>query len=207
MKPQDFLVGIRDFFALVVPGAIFLVCMPVHPPGHLVPPDPTLKLFAAAIAAYLVGAIASAVGSRLDRPVDTSLESRWLASRWRLDERGRLAGMLRDRLLGPLTKAERAEYDESVKTFWWSHLRLRCPEAIGELDRIEAMQKLCRSLVPIFTFLAIWYAWRCDPGPATASSAAALVSLIFYVFGRAVFLTTVYRYGAAYFIARQDRDD
>ena len=205
MKPQDFLIGLREFFAVVVPGAAFLFCMPSGTLGDLAPGDPTLKLFAAAVAAYLVGSIASAVGSLLDWPVDKALESRWLACRWKkLDQREKLAKTLRGRLLEPLTKQEQAQYDESVKAFWWNHLRLRCPEAIAELDRIEAAQKLFRSLVPAFMVLIVWYLLRCQLGPAAGFGAAAAAALTLYVAGRAEFLSTVYRYGAAYFLARHE---
>lgn len=209
MKPQDFLVGIRDFFSVVVPGAIFLLCIPsaLLPKG---PQDATLSLFAAAIAAYLIGALASVVGSLLDKPVDPALESDFVKHRWkRLGDRAALASEMQDRVLERLAPAERAKYKESLKSFWWGHLRLRCPEAIAELDRIEAVQKLCRSLVPLFAVLAGWSAaagarWSGAPLSPGQFAAAAGLALILYIGGRAEFLASVYRYGAAYVIAREE---
>lgn len=206
MKPQDFLVGIRDFFAVVVPGATLLACAPAGAlPAALIPGDATLKLFAVAIAAYLAGSIASAVGSLLDWPVDKALESDLVRRRWKeLGQREDLAKELQGHLLGRLTDAERALYEESPKGFWWNHLRLRCPEAIGELDRIEAAQKLFRSLVPVFVLLAAWSFGRAGGlGPGIFAAAAA-VAFILYVIGRGEFLSAVYRYGAAYFLADRE---
>lgn len=212
MKPQDFLVGIRDFFSVVVPGAIFLLCIPPGLISGLTPKDNTLALFGAAVAAYLSGSIASALASILDIPVDGGLESN-LAKHWwkKLGDREALAGQLKSRLLDALSDSERAYHSESLKAFWWGHLRLCCPAAIAELDRIEAAQKLFRSLVPVFAGLALW-SWT-SPHPGWTSrgfephhyAAAAVASFVLYVVGRAEFLSTVYRYAAAYSLASKQK--
>jgi len=205
MKPQEFLIGIRDFFAVIIPGATLLFLLPITPVAKQLPKLDGLALFGAGIAAYLVGSVASGIGSLLDLAVDPALESEGFRKHLgrKLKARESLARSLRDETLRMADYPAPDDHPESVKSFWWSYLRLNCPAAIAELDRIEATSKLFRSLVAVFLACAVLYfIWprlgcRLHIGPGGLVLAAA-TSFLFYASGRFVFLNAVYRLGAAY---------
>lgn len=210
MRPQEFLIGIRDFFAVIVPGAIFLFLLPTDLVRPAVNNLTGVVLFGVAIAAYLAGSVASALGSRLDFIVDTTIESRRFRRyfAWRLAAREDLADALRIRFLKEASLPIAVEqHPESIKSFWWNHLRLSCPSAMTELDRLEATSKLFRSLVAVFSIWAVIYLLSPNlrnmigAGP-TSLVGAAIVSIIFYASGRYIFLGAVYQLGAAYAVTR-----
>lgn len=209
MKPQEFLIGIRDFFAVVVPGTIFLFLLPTH----IVESAQTFKgvaLFGVAIAAYLIGSVASAMGSLLDLPVDSVLESSRFRRRLgkKLAQREALATEMRRNLLQQAgLPVPENQYPESIKAFWWSHLRLNCPSAMAELDRIEATSKLFRSLVAVFV---VWGGISRFTGmernnflelDTSVLAVAAACSAVLYAGNRFVFLGAVYRLGASYLLS------
>jgi hypothetical protein len=83
MKPQDLLLGVRDFFAILIPGAILLLVLQALAPL----PDPLPKwlleaaarikgfsglpeAFVFAVAAFVAGQIVSSLSTILDWPVD-----------------------------------------------------------------------------------------------------------------------------------------
>lgn len=212
LKPQDFLLSARDFFAVIVPGAIFLLLLPDRTLAEIGLGTTGPRLLGFAIAAYLAGSVFSALGSVLDLLVDPVLEGEgFRAIRFRkLRLRERLADKLRKQLIAECPcPIMLEEHPERVKNFWWTHLRLNCPAAMIELDRIEATQKLFRSLAPVFVILAILSvpglgAWLdptlapgADLGPGV-SILCACIAAAFYVGGRIFFLSSVYRLGAAF---------
>jgi hypothetical protein len=205
MKPVDFIMGIRDFFSRFVPGAVFLFLFP--PANTLIADeDSGLVLLAFAIAAYLAGSVAAGAGGLLDTLTDALLRNRAFRGAFapNLARREALAISLRDQLLTTRLGVPAGSKDaESVKSFWWDHLRLNCPAAIAELDRIEAAQKLFRSLIAVFAFLGVYGAFRTvslagQPIPPAALFAMAVASVPFYVGGRLVFRGAVCRLAAAY---------
>lgn len=211
MRPQDFLIGIRDFFAILIPGATFLLLRPFA----FIPESSAMKepmtIFGLTIAAYLIGSVASAIGSLLDFVVDPLLNSRCFRSRIgrKLLRRERLANRLRCAVLRQCNPPiAPGRHPETVKEFWWNHLRLNCPAAISELDRIEAIQKLFRSLVTVFAGAAIVFAWPGGlqpPDPAIGAAhltVAAAGAAGLYASGRYSFLSSLYRLAAAYCVAR-----
>jgi len=212
LKPQDFLIGVRDFFAIIVPGATFLLLLRDRTASDLGLGTAGPQLLGFAIAAYLAGSLFSAIGSGLDLIVDPVIENeRFRAIRSRkLRERRELADELRKELIKEYPCPVAAEaHPESVKSFWLSHLRLNCPAAMVELDQIEARQKLFRSLVAVFAVLGLL--WVPGLGATLHSSLAsggaltprdcalfACISAAFYVGGRLFYVNSVYRLGAAY---------
>ena len=221
--------GLREFFSRFVPGAVLLFLFP--PARDLLGiGGNAVELLGFSIAAYLAGSVAAGLGATLDLATDALLRRRAFRRAFapKLAGRETLAAALRDRLLrtrlglavrGDSAPSERDEDGESesrwrrgkrsaeeVKAFWWDHLRLNCPAAIAELDRIEAAQKLFRSLIAVFVFLGM-YGWQVEPIrlgpaplelPAAALFALAAISVPFYVGGRLTFLSVVYRLAAAY---------
>jgi hypothetical protein len=51
--------------------------------------------------------------------------------------------------INPLASDPQRELPWTPRSFWWNYLRLNCPVAIAELDRIEGLQKQFRSLVVV----------------------------------------------------------
>jgi hypothetical protein len=204
MKAQDFLLGLRDFFAVLVPGAVFLLL--VGPVNFL---DPEAQksggsgqwIFAFAIGAYLVGSVMSAIGSWLDLIVDPVLEGRRLPGflRREIVGRKRLAGRLRDRALKSCEVLGVARHRESLRSFWWDQLRLNCPPAAAQLERMEATQKLFRSLIPVLLLTPAGRALLGNPADTHLKwlIGGTVVAFILYVAGRYLFLLSVYRLGIA----------
>jgi len=215
-KPQDFFLGVRDFFAVLVPGATFLLLLPEKSLAVAGFGRSGLALLGVVIAAYLVGSVASAAGAALDHVVDPLLASRRFRDRFgaTLRRRQDLAERLQAELLGqcgdPLAGAEGRE---TVKDFWWTYLRLNSAEAMTELDRIEGTQKLFRSLVAVFLALALiafpptaaWMHPSLAAGHRFATGhylAFAAVSAVLYAAARSSFLHALYRLAAACCIRR-----
>ena len=215
MKPQDFFIGLRDFFSVLVPGVVFLTLLPPLK-SAILGANVVEAAFAFAIAAYIVGSVAASLGAGLDWIIDPAIEHplRKRVLGGRLEERRDAAEALRLELLeGCSEPLLAAAHIEKTKGFWWDHLRLNCDVAIAELDRLEASQKLFRSLVATFLLLALAYSIPRDLlSPALAQvtgfpsersaiaifSIAAFLSAILYAGRRYLFLTTLYRLAGAY---------
>jgi hypothetical protein len=211
-KPQDFLIGVRDFFAVLVPGATFLFLLPQPVRAAAGIDGGGTQLVAFAIAAYLAGSVASAIGSALDFIVDPCIDENRSFGSKKLRARRDLAGDLRAEFIRACPCDIAADkHPETIKSFWWNHLRLHSPPAMVELDRIEATQKLFRSLVAVFSVLALLAAFGSMvlpaslsgsqfPLPAAAAVSVAVLSAGFYASGRIYFLASVYRFAGAYCI-------
>lgn len=175
MKPQDLFVGIREFLALIVPGTLLLIFWPYNAmawiAGHAKldgKVDTALVLFIFLIAALGIGGVLNGAGSLIDDKVDdfignvrdgkTRLNRRLEKLQKRivsLNDLEAAADKARAHLPVP---AHAVNFDASVmstRSFWWSYLRLNCPVAITELDRIEALQKQFRAFVPTAILLAL----------------------------------------------------
>lgn len=170
MKPQDLFVGIREFLALIVPGSLLLIFWPYMAIPWIaeharidLKVESSLIIFMFFVCSLGIGGVLNGVGSLIDDKVDDYIED---VSDGKRTLPGRLAN-LQYRILG-LRKLEvaatearqqlpKGRYDVpaiSTRSFWWSYLRLTCPVAIAELDRVEALQKQFRSFVPTAFLLA-----------------------------------------------------
>lgn len=209
MKPTDFLIGVRDFFTRLVPGALFLLLFP--PAGFLVAAGAdALGLLTFAIAAYLVGSVAAGAGGALDGAADWAIDRSLFRRLFAPDLTARegRAEKLRDELLAGARPATAAGAPETPKVFWWDYFRLHCPAAIAELDRIEAAQKLFRSLIAVFVVIGAYgIGWEdgsvpiAGSGrsvPAAAFFALALLAIPFYVSGRQAFRSALCRLAMAW---------
>lgn len=226
MKPADFLIGIRELFSIFVPGVLGLLILrdALHPRYPLPLSATGFDLLAQILLAYLLGAVAAGIASGLDFPTDR-LHRRlmgWdLSYAMRLNRRREVAEALRRELLDDCPPAIRSvEGDERVKAFWWDYLRLHCPAAISELDRVEANQKLFRTMAAMLALMAVFggvsvflhllmialkqpvYVPLFSGSAIVGLFALALVCFVFYFFNRLAFLSLVYRLAAAHCAAR-----
>jgi len=146
-KPSEFYVGILDFFAILLPGAIAtailaprlgqfvigpLVALPTSEPGNWA---------AFLVCAYFIGHLIFLVGSYIDRFYNTV--------RQRLNPYGnesayQCATRIRDSLVD---ETERT----ALNTFQWSRAVLiaKCPAAAEDVHRLEADSKFFRSLLVV----------------------------------------------------------
>ena len=231
MNPQNYMLGIRDVFAVLVPGAALLLLLDIadivrgYPDG--------IGFLAFAIVAYLVGSVAFTLGGFVD-PVAVEIIRRSLRRRpnapgreqssalGRTRHQERYAKALKGLILASATVAgERIEAPKMghTKGFWWDQLRLNCPPAIAELDRLESIQKLFRSLFVVLVAAALIHILLTsfDPGahsPVAHPSAVlrqpdfpvyaiptALLCFALYVWARWRFDAAVYRLAAAFMLS------
>jgi hypothetical protein len=139
LKPDDVFVGLVDFFAIVLPGALLaFLCLPIKADvfGAVLPqvPSESAGWVAFAFAAYLSGQFISLVGATfMDWLYDhTYLNYRRREGDLRFDKAKELAGT-NGTMVGVLKWAR-------------AYVRLRSAEASLECDRYEATSKFFRSL-------------------------------------------------------------
>jgi hypothetical protein len=163
MKPGDFLIGVLDFFAILLPGsmATWLVTRYLPPgemlrllsfgPGNAAPDDATLWA-AFLLSSYVFGHFVFLAGARLDTSYD----------RWRRrtkptdsDRSYQAANDLRKRLTPSLTEAQ-------FSTLKWAKafIQLQGPAARTEIDRLEADSKFFRSLVVVSVAIGLHFLLR-----------------------------------------------
>lgn len=175
-EPQKFFIGLIDFFAVWLPGALltylaadrFGIVRMAHPADTM---DWIIFLFVS----YLVGHLVFLVGSALDsilydrvrkgmreHQIDRLAKGGRLSSRpvralatWMFsdsDEAMRQALRLRDEKLGPVKATE------AVNAFQWckAKLALEHPSALEEVQRFEADSKFFRSFSAILLLLFVW---------------------------------------------------
>lgn len=142
-KPADYFVGLHDFFALLVPGAVltFWASQRLR--------DETLGNFLPAkissgpaawigflLASFFVGQVLYSVAALLDGPGD--------------------------RLSSRSVRKHETPYQEWLKNFpagaklrhvGMAWLRVNCPNAMPEVDRLVALSKFYRSLTAVFLIL------------------------------------------------------
>jgi len=178
MKPQDIFISARDFFAILVPGALLILLLPTARPDWDVLAalkaalggDNTLVLFGWFVVAYAIGTALTGVASRMDRYVDPRIARRVRESRAtphdgradRITKLGRAELLAHELELTVLPGIAHFALDQrpwSTRAFWWNYLRLNCPAAIAELDRIEAQQKQFRSMSVGAMLMALASLW------------------------------------------------
>jgi hypothetical protein len=177
MKPADFFIGVMDFFAILMPGALLVYLLLVMAPqlgtAVLEPfkgSGEAVKWAAYGVAAYVSGHLLHHVGSVLDRGYDKG----YARHRRRFgDER-----LLRDSR--ELVRTDLGGNVEEISTFEWagSWVRAHNDVAGAELERAGADSKFFRSLcivaavgVPVFlvradvlaavgAFALSWFSYR-----------------------------------------------
>ena len=183
VKPSDFFVGVIDFFAVILPGAIIVAIGYPHIPTFLLGEHgivrpiegDAVQWIVFAVSAYLAGHFLFLIGSVLDstlydpmRLVSVPLDG---------DKAFRAAEAVRDEMLDGV--------DAGVNPFQWARavLRLHAPAALVEIERFEADSKFFRSLcVALFALLLVFLrapasAAACGGAGGSLCSGAAAFSL------------------------------
>lgn len=152
-KPSDFFVGILDFFAILLPGAIVTAILAPRL-EHLVV-GPLVKLpagdaagWAAFLAcAFFLGHLMFLIGSYID-PLYSRLRER--RSPYGNTSAYACTTQIRDRLIDP---GERV----ALNTFQWSRsvLIASAPSAAEDVHRLEADSKFFRSMMIVCVLAAI----------------------------------------------------
>jgi hypothetical protein len=198
MKPADFLLGVLDFFAVLLPGALatWLFVQNIPAPTLLdalsfgveseAKPHPLVVATAFLVASYMLGHFVFMLGAELDPSYD----------RWRrrtkphaADTTYQAAEKLHHQLYGELSK---------VTTLKWgkAYIQIKAPHARVEIDRLEADQKFFRGLVVISVPFAVHFLLRDAPLGSIASLVMGALSYRRYIQQRwkmseLIFLTAV----------------
>jgi hypothetical protein len=173
-KAGDFFVGVVDFFAILLPGALlsFLAqeSAQKHVFGHILGTiqGATEGWAAFIFSSYLLGQFASLLGATF---MDWIYDRTYLAHKRRNGDPG-------------YNKAKELQGDHSAiaGTLKWAtaYVRLQNSDAATELDRLEATSKFFRSLVIVLVIYAIVFLWS-SCGLAFAISVV-LLALSFWRF-------------------------
>jgi len=194
-KPADFFIGIIDFFAVALPGAILSAVVVAKAPGLVesvvgeVTGGVAVAVFA--VSAYVLGQVAFAAGSMLlDGPYD-----RWVAA-----QRRRKADVYYEKTKS-LAASDLAS-DEALRTVSlhrWAEARVRLDSHVAgaEIDRTEAESKFFRTLSVVLGIAAASGFLAGDGTILVAASALAVFAVRRAFELRRKSSDTVYRYYVA----------
>jgi len=151
-RPNDFFVGVIEFFAVLLPGAIAVAHLVSLLPentlqGIIVAPKSDVAQWTAFIlAAYLMGNFAFLLGAFLD-PLYDRIRLRMLTPD--RDTAFPNADELRRMVLG--------KHRDSMNTFQWCKavLQLKTDEGLRAVNRFEADSKFFRSLIVVLILITI----------------------------------------------------
>lgn len=145
-KPADFFIGLVDFFAVLLPGAILTYLVLPWSAGlfpDFLPPltEPGAGWIAFGVASYLVGHVLHHLGGFVDK----WLYDKLYVARWKR-RKGEEPRLIRARKLMGIALGEVVEADS---VFSWASSCVRLWNAAGavELDRAGVDSKFFRSLV------------------------------------------------------------
>ena len=153
MKPSEFYVGVLDFIAILLPGAIATAILIPRYGDLIVGPlilaltNDTAKWVAFIICAYFSGHLIFLLGSYIDS-LYNMLRERF--NPYGNESAFQCATRIRDSLIG---EAER----KALNTFQWSRsvLIAICPAAAEDVHRLEADSKFFRSLLVVCALAAV----------------------------------------------------
>jgi hypothetical protein len=206
MKPGDFLLGVFEFFAILLPGSLATWLAVQYIPISVLQqaltfgfasasaPDAVVIATALLVSSYTLGHFVFMAGSKLDGTYD----------RWRRrvkanhDATFRAARALHETLNKDLA-------DGSFTTLKWAkaYIQIKAPPARAEIDRLEADQKFFRSLVVIAAAFAAHFLLR-EASPAAGVAAIVLGVLAYqryleqrWKMSELIYATVVIAHGAA----------
>jgi hypothetical protein len=160
-KPADFFIGVIDFFAIILPGALlsYLVLVALrqyHPPLADLPGEGTAAGWVAfALSSYLLGHFASLIGAFF---LDALYALTYLKFRSRTWRRRPHWNRLDDQLYVRAGALKEAELGTSnVTTYKWARMTLQshAAGAMQEIDRLEADSKFFRSVTVVLVIVAL----------------------------------------------------
>lgn len=180
-KPGDLLIGVIDFFAILIPGV--LVALIFASMSKSIPETPDSIFYSKLlVAGFVLGHIVHGVGSILDpllydryfkprdpSPIQENEVDRktpdWLVRHVRryLRRNDALYSLAKSMMTASLTVHVDTRTEVAIPggMYQWARafLRTHSPEATAELDRLEADSKLFRSLVVVIPLYAYAH-WR-----------------------------------------------
>lgn len=138
-KPADFFIGIVDFFAVLLPGAILTGIVVRAAPGIADDFSSGAGAAAFAVAAYVLGQLAYALGTVLDRVYDKLYVERWK----------RRSGD--DPYLVRAREAAAADRPPGDDLYDWAdaYVRVNVEAGAAEVDRLQADSKFFRTLTVV----------------------------------------------------------
>lgn len=173
-KPGDFFIGVVNFFAILLPGALLsffsmdLARTYMNARPHIFGYTLTVIQGEAQgwvvfiIASYLLGQFISLLGSPLDKGYDLvrkaflskRINIKWIKSQW-----------VKNELLYNSARVIKEKYVEDsveceiVNTFQWAkaNIQLRSPAAAPEIYRLEADQKFFRGLIVVLIIICLLF--------------------------------------------------
>ncbi len=158
VKPGDFFIGLVDFFAILLPGAIFTFLLwdvgETVLSSSLPPLDSSAKAWTAfVVASYVLGHALHQAGSVLDRSYDALYVKGW--KRRKGEERllTRTRELMRGMLGGDATMT-------SAYSWAGSYVRTASDAATRELERMGAESKFFRSLALVLAFALVTFVVR-----------------------------------------------
>lgn len=184
MKPGDFLLGVLDFFAILLPGSLMSWLLAQYlPDGALVralslgsssPPDAVVTATALLLSSYLFGHLVFMVGSKLDP----------LYNSWRVRNKPKSA----DKTFEAARKLRNSVNPELVDAEFtplkWAkvYVQLKAAGARPEIDRLEADSKFFRSLVVVSAaFTAHFMLREQSPAMGLATIVVGILSFLRFV--------------------------
>lgn len=196
-SPNDFFLGIGDFFGQLVPGAVLVAVLyrlGVIPgvndsPSTVAGLPHGWSITALIVAAYLVGHFVSVLASSLDSSYDAVRKLRWPLGN---DKAYSAAKAVRDK--------QYPENVDAMNMFQWSKavLLVHCRDAFDEVARFEATSKLFRTLVLDALIIAVVCAAQGNLDGAMLGVAAAVLSFWPYVDRRYKSTEMAYRHVIVY---------
>jgi hypothetical protein len=205
MKPGDFLIGVMDFFAILLPGAMATWLVLQYVPAFALhralivgfeergEPTEWVKSGAFLLASYVLGHFVFMIGAKLDGSYDQWRRRTKLHT---LDATYKAAKDLQDSLTKNLAGTD-------WTTLKWSkaYIQVKAQHARAEIDRIEADSKFFRSLVVIaVVFAAHFFLREGAPLAGLIAVMAAVASYSRYVEQR--WKMTELTYGTAVIVSK-----
>jgi hypothetical protein len=160
-KPSEFYIGVLDFFAILLPGAIATAILAPRI-GHLVlgplvaAPDTDAANWTAFLTcAYFLGHLIFLVGSYLDRIYNTLRER---LNPYDNESAYQCATRIRNDLIDGVER-------KALNTFQWSRsvLIAKCPAAAEDVHRLEADSKFFRSLLVVCVLSTVTFMLGAKP--------------------------------------------
>jgi hypothetical protein len=199
VKPGDFLLGVFDFFAILLPGSLATWLLVQYvPTGELARalsfglgngrPEAVVLAAAFLFSSYMLGHFVFMAGSRLDRTYD-----RWRTRTKSLgrDRTYKAARALQERLAKDLVGGE-------FTTLKWARAYVQVENAPArvEIDRLEAESKFFRSLVVVLVAFAGHFLLR-EQAPAVGVVSLVLAALSYERYCEQRWKMTELSYGTA----------
>jgi hypothetical protein len=182
VKPSDFLLGVLDFFAILLPGSLATwLATQYIPPSELrealsfgleegaATPGLFILVSAFVLSSFMLGHFVYMTSARLDVPYD------WWRERTKPTDRDKAfkaARALHKELTGGIIGGE-------FTTLKWAkaYIQIKAPLARVEIDRLEADSKFFRSVVVVaVAFAAHFLLHEHSPAPGVAAVVMAVLS-------------------------------